>query len=80
MISKPGFPDLSASDPARDAEPVPVIYKRGWPESTDRDKAIQDTLTEVGKLYPGREVISSEIVQSEEHVEAGEFLVKLSIL
>lgn len=80
MNSKPGFPDLSVSDPANDT-PVPVSYKRGWPDDTDRGKAIQDTITEVNRLYPGRELFGDpEIIQSEAHKEANEYLVWIRIL
>lgn len=81
MNSKPGFPDLSASDPTSDTPPVPVSYKRGWSDDTDRDKAIQDTIAEVEKLYPGRSIIGDpEIIQSEEHEKNHEYLVKVLVL
>lgn len=80
MNSKPGFPDLSASDPLNDT-PVPVSYKRGWSTDTDQSRAIQDTLTEVARLYPGREVFGEpEIIQTDEHRDANEYLVKILIL
>lgn len=81
MNSKPGFPDLSASDPASDSPPVPVSYKRGWSADTDQSKAIEDTIAEVRKLYPGRELFGDpEIIQSDAHKEANEYLVKILVL
>lgn len=81
MNSKPGFPDLNASDPAIDSPPVPVSYKRGWPDKTDHDKAIKNTIAEVTKLYPGREIVGDpEIIQSDEHKKNHEYLVKLLVL
>lgn len=83
MNSKPGFPDLSASDPKTDTPPVPVSYKRGWSSKThtDRNKAIKDTIAEVRKLYPGREIVGDpEIIESDEHKKANEYLVKVLVL
>lgn len=81
MNSKPGFPDLSASDPANDSPPVPVSYKRGWKKNVDRTKAIQDTRAEVERLYPGRTIVGEpEIIETEEHKKANEYLVKILVL
>jgi len=83
VTSKPGFPDLSASDPANDTPPVPVVYKRGWSTKTnkDRNKAIKDTIAEVEKLYPGRTLVGDpEIIETDEHKKANEYLVKVRIL
>lgn len=58
--------------------PVPQIYKRGWPDSTPHDEAIKKTLDEVRRLYPDQAVMGDpEIVQTEEHKKAGEYLVKV---
>jgi hypothetical protein len=74
---KPGFPDLNASDPATESEPVPQSYKRGWPDSTPTVEAIAETLEEVKRLYPGHDILSYEYIQTEEHKEAGEYLIKV---
>lgn len=81
MNSKPGFHVLNVTDPASDEPPVPAIYKRGWHTSVPTAEAIPATLAEVEKLYPGRTVVDDpEIVQTPEHAENDEYLVKVLIL
>lgn len=80
MSSKPGFPDSNATDPATETAPVPQSYKHGWPDTTDRDRATQDTIDKFRELHPDATIISAEIVYTEAHKEAGEFLVKLLAL
>jgi hypothetical protein len=75
---KPGFyvqgeEELSA--------PTPQSYKRGWGKSVPVEDAIKDTVAEVARLYPGQQVIGEpEIIETDEHKEANEYLVKVLVL
>lgn len=74
---KPGF-YVSNED---QTEPTPQIYKRGWKKKVPVEKAITDTLTEVARLYPEQEVIGEpEIIETDEHTKANEYLVKVLVL
>lgn len=74
MDSKPGYVSLNG-------EPAPQVIKHGWPDTTPRDEAIRDTIAYVHENFPGQEIIGEpEIIQNEEHKEAGEYLVKVLAL
>lgn len=74
---KPGF--YAPSEEPN--EPVPQIYKRGWDSETPHAFAISKTLDEVEQMYPGREVVGEpEIIETDEHKEANEYLVKVLVL
>jgi hypothetical protein len=71
--SKPGYPSLNGND-----QPVPQIYKRGWPDTKPHDEAIAETIAEVQELYPEQTIVGEpEIIATEEHKENGEYLVKV---
>lgn len=73
MNSKPGYPSSNAND-----GPTPQSYKRGWPSEKPRDEAIRETIEEVNRLYPEQTIIGEpEIIETEEHIENGEYLVKV---
>lgn len=74
MNSKPGY--LNSNE--RDDGPVPQSYKRGWPDTTPHDEAIRKTIEEVNELFPEQTIVGEpEIIATEEHIENGEFLVKI---
>ncbi len=75
---KPGFFSPSAAD---EEKPSPTIYKRGWDSDTPHAFAISKTLDEVAKYFPNQEVIGEpEIIETDEHKEANEYLVKVLVL
>ena len=76
MNSKPG--SVSLND---DAENTPQIIKHGWPDTKDYAEAVAETLAYVAENFPGTVVVAEpEIIQSEEHKAAGEYLVKILAL
>lgn len=74
MNSKPGFPNSNEGN----SGPVPQSYKRGWPDTTPHDEAIQETIAEVKELFPEQTIVGEpEIIATNEHIENGEYLVKV---
>ncbi len=75
---KPGFFSASTTD---ESTPSPTIYKRGWDSDTPHAFAISKTLDEVSKQFPDQEVVGEpEIIETDEHKEANEYLVKVLVL
>lgn len=73
MNSKPGYPNSNEND-----GPAPQSYKRGWPDTKPQDEAIAETIAEVKELYPEQTIVGEpEIIATEEHIENGEYLVKI---
>lgn len=57
---------------------VGTIWKQGFPMATDEDKAIKDAEDTARAAGITAEIIGDpEIIATDAHVEAGEFLVKL---
>jgi hypothetical protein len=61
------------------ADEVAHIWKQGFPVSTPEEDAVSQAIDAVRKSGESGEIISTEILQSEAHKKAGEFLVKLCL-
>lgn len=56
---------------------VTLIVQIGFPAAVDREQAIEDAMPEARRHG---QPITAEIVETEEHVAAGEFLVKVHVI
>lgn len=60
---------------------VKYIWKQGFPSSYDHAQALTDAENGArlsGSIEPEWNVVSSDIIETEAHIEAGEFLVSLT--
>lgn len=60
---------------------VKYIWKQGFPTAHDHEQAMTDAENDArfsGSIEPEWHVVSSEIIETEAHIEAGEFLVSLT--
>lgn len=71
---------MAGGDPARGIEPEPVgtIWKQGFPLATDEDTAVAEAIKTAKDSGLGGKILGEpEIVSTDAHIEAGEFLVKI---